>query len=157
MHVNGTFKLFFLIVGIPLLLWHVTFSKTLSLYLEYRDLSEVNLNQAEQFKTAEYEGEILLVGDYVMDRIIMLGKDVRINTYMPSLEKSEGGLDLYKARVQVQGRFVDLLKLVYVFENHSGVALSDVRFFRENDSKRTVMLEMNLIQLVSNGQEENLF
>lgn len=90
----GTLKLTALIVGLPVILWIATFSRTLSLYGEYRHLSQSEATDSVASQRFAVSGENRLAGDCLIKGILTGKDDVVINEYAPSVEKSDGGLSI---------------------------------------------------------------
>lgn len=144
----GTLKLTALIIGLPVILWIATFSKTLSLYGEYRHLSKSEATDSVASQRFVVSGENRLAGDCLIREIQTGGSDVVINEYTPSLEKSDGGLSIVHAKLQLKGRFIPLLKVVHILENQTDISLADICFSHKLGKEALVTLDLDLIQLV---------
>lgn len=144
----GTLKLTALIVGLPVILWIATFSKTLSLYGEYRHLSQSEATDSVASQRFAVSGENRLAGDCLIKGILTGKDDVVINEYAPSVEKSDGGLSIVRARLQLKGCFIPLLKVVHLLENQPEISLADICFSHKTGKDPLVTLDLDLIQLV---------
>ena len=145
----GTLKLTALIVGLPIILWMAAFSKTWSLYGEYRHLSKSETSDSISSQRFAVSGENRLAGDCLIREILSGDDDVVINEYTPSVEKSDGGLSIVRARLQLKGRFIPLLKVVHILENQPELSLADICFSHKSEKETLVTLDLDLIQLVS--------
>ena len=145
----GTLKLTVLIVGLPIILWMAAFSKTLSLYGEYRHLSKSETSDSISSQRFAVSGENRLAGDCLIREILSGDGDVVINEYAPSVEKSDGGLSIVRARLQLKGRFIPLLEVVHFLENQQDISLADICFSHKSGKEMLVTLDLDLIQLVS--------
>lgn len=144
----GVLKLTALIVGLPIILWTLAFSKTLSLYGEYRHLSKFETSDSISSQRFAVLGENRLAGDCLIREIPVGDSDVVINEYIPSVKQSGGGLSIVHARLQLKGRFVPLLKVVYLMENQPDISLADICFSHKTGKDPLVTLDLDLIQLV---------
>ncbi len=145
---HGTLKLTALIVGLPVILWIAAFSKTLSLYGEYRRLSKSEATDSVTLQKFAVPDENRLAGDCLIKGILTGEDDVVINEYSPSVEKSDGGLSIVRAKLQLKGRFVPLLKVVHLLENQPDISLADICFSHKTGKESLVTLDLDLIQLV---------
>lgn len=145
---QGTLKLTALIVGLPVILWIAAFSKTLSLYGEYRRLSKSEATDSVTLQKFAVSDENRLAGDCLIKGILTGEDDVVINEYSPSVEKSDGGLSIVRARLQLKGRFIPLLKVVHLLENQPDISLADICFSHKTGKESLVTLDLDLIQLV---------
>ena len=145
----GTLKLTVLIVGLPIILWMAAFSKTLSLYGEYRHLSKSETSDSISSQRFAVPAKNRLAGDCLIREIRSGDGDVVINEYAPSVEKSDGGLSIVRARLQLKGRFIPLLEVVHFLENQQDISLADICFSHKSGKEMLVTLDLDLIQLVS--------
>jgi len=145
----GTLKLTVLIVGLPIILWMAAFSKTLSLYGEYRHLSKSETSDSISSQRFAVPAKNRLAGDCLIREILSGDGDVVINEYAPSVEKSDGGLSIVRARLQLKGRFIPLLEVVHFLENQQDISLADICFSHKSGKEMLVTLDLDLIQLVS--------
>lgn len=99
----GILKLAVLLVGLPIILWLATFSKTMSLYGEYRSLSKSEVADSVSSQRFTVSCENRLAGDCLVREILAGEDEVIINEYAPSVEKSDGGLSIVRARLQLRG------------------------------------------------------
>lgn len=145
----GALKLTALIVGLPIILWIAAFSKTLSLYGEYRHLSKSETSDSISSQRFAVPAKNRLAGDCLIREILSGDGDVVINEYAPSVEKSDGGLSIVRARLQLKGRFIPLLEVVHFLENQQDISLADICFSHKSGKEMLVTLDLDLIQLVS--------
>ena len=145
----GALKLTVLIVGLPIILWMAAFSKTLSLYGEYRHLSKSETSDSISSQRFAVPAKNRLAGDCLIREILSGDGDVVINEYAPSVEKSDGGLSIVRARLQLKGRFIPLLEVVHILENQQDISLADICFSHKSEKETLVTLDLDLIQLVS--------
>lgn len=144
----GILKLAVLLVGLPIILWLAAFSKTMSLYGEYRNLSKSEVADSVSLQRFTVSCENRLAGDCLIKGILTGDDDVVINEYAPSVEKSDGGLSIVRARLQLKGRFIPLLKVVHLLENQPDISLADICFSHKTGKEPLVTLDLDLIQLV---------
>lgn len=144
----GILKLAVLLVGLPIILWLAAFSKTMSLYGEYRNLSKSEVADSVSLQRVTVSCENRLAGDCLIREILTGENEVIINEYAPSVEKSDGGLSIVRARLQLRGRFIPLLKVVHHLENQPEISLADICFSHKTGKDPLVTLDLDLIQLV---------
>ena len=125
------------------------FSKTLSLYGEYRHLSKSETSDSISSQRFAVPAKNRLAGDCLIREILSGDGDVVINEYAPSVEKSDGGLSIVRARLQLKGRFIPLLEVVHFLENQQDISLADICFSHKSGKEMLVTLDLDLIQLVS--------
>lgn len=148
----GWLKFPVLVLGLPVLLWGTTLSKTATLYRELRALSADDGYTLSGNELPAVSHDNLLAGDYLFQEAFSSAAEEGcvIANYSPTCERTEGGLSLWRCRLQAKGPFIPLLRLTDRLEGEAGIALSSLRFSRKNEGEAMVTLDVELIQLVRN-------
>jgi len=143
-----------LLLGIaPLAIWFGAISGTVDSYMKYRRLSKQpsitsrSNNVVDLSKVAG--ADLVSDGSVIADIERLFSKTgVTVSAYTPKKEEEEAGLSLMKAKLEVKGDYISLLKVLDYLETDGRYVLSEIAFERKDVREKAVTLRMNISQLV---------
>ena len=146
-------KLTLLLVAAPLLIWFGALSSTVDSYVRYHKLGgDVTLahEKGNGLDLKEVVWEDQLSNGTIMGEIERRYKDISVSLYTPVMERSEAGVSIIKAEVELKGNYHSLLGVLHYLETEGHYALSDIVFERKDDREKQVKLSIVVRQLVKN-------
>lgn len=146
-------KLSGLLLFVPIVIYLLAVSDTVSLCREYKEVRDTADEQpivAEIFEKNACAAPLLSNGMLLRQVTGWCWEsNAMVEHYSPSELCREGRLSLVSARLDLVGDFISLLRVLSRVEEVHGIKISNVNFSvkKSGKSERTVLLEMELVQM----------
>lgn len=147
------FKLSALLILVPVLIWPLSISKTAKAWKEYRILENEEPVIPKQMNGIHIQADKPLLSTGAIMEALMPACEsgnVSVDGYSPELDETAPGMELYRARLFLSGKFIPLLSVMeMITEKVPQVKISSAEFRCDEKMRREnyVRLEMILVQL----------
>ncbi|MDR1501458.1 MAG: hypothetical protein LBT43_03265 [Prevotella sp.] len=151
---SGIIKVVALIILMPIVLGKCTFSKTVQLYNDYRNIQALEEQLAHTtsshsiIRPAPLHNENLISNGRLVELInqACAENNVSVKQYEPQLLDKEGDYKLYTANLILSGNYIDLLKtLKYWEDNILSIKISSLKFEYDEKKMKGKEVEMTMI------------
>ncbi|MDR1199878.1 MAG: hypothetical protein LBK94_12865 [Prevotellaceae bacterium] len=118
---RGIVYLLALLVALPVIIYLLTFRKTLNTYIEYNNiLDEIENLEASMINATEKIPEAVISQDYISNGLIIgyikntegLHSDITIDKFIPSKIDLGNGLSVHTAQITVYSDYISIVKAI---------------------------------------------
>ncbi|MDR1347617.1 MAG: hypothetical protein LBJ63_04185 [Prevotellaceae bacterium] len=118
---RGIVYLLALLIALPVIIYLLTFSKTLNTFIEYHNtLDEIENLEASMINVTEKIPEAVISQDYISNGLIIgyikntagLYSDITVDKFIPSKIDLGNGLSVHTAQITVYSDYISIVKAI---------------------------------------------